>query len=454
VESIRKTSSVLTVAGVDSGGGAGVAADLKTFAALKVHGACAITALTAQNTRHVYEVHPVPPSFLRRQLEAVFADLDIRAVKVGMLYTPETVRTVAEALRGKRLLVVVDPVLRAAVGEPLAIQGVVEAYIEEIFPLATVVTPNVPEAEALTGFEINNLEDMKAAAAKLHNLGAENILLKGGHLRGDTVIDLLSQRRGGYEKFEGPRIEGDFHGLGCTLSSALTAYLAQSHPLPQAFRKSEEFIRRVLVFSKPVGEGLRVADPLIPLYNAAEEHTVVESVYNGLKIIQAHQEDFLCHIAEVGTQIAMALPYPLAPEDVAAVEGRLHREGQTLRIGGSVKFGVSSHMARVILTCIRHDLTIRAAMNLHYDGGLLKAFEEAGLTASTFDRRLEPAEVKRIEGATLSWGVEQAIRAAGRVTDLIYDLGDRDREPMIRILGRDAEEVVEKALKGARGLRR
>jgi hydroxymethylpyrimidine/phosphomethylpyrimidine kinase len=238
------------------------------------------------------------------------------------------------------------------------------------------------------------------------------------------------------------------HGIGCVLSAALAAYLAQDCTLSQAVRRSEEFISRILSFCQAIGEGRKVADPLLNLYNASEELTVIESIQASLKIIREHESAFLPYIAEVGTQIAMALPYPTTLGDVAAVEGRLRREAHAIRTTGHVKFGASSHMARVILSCIRHNPMIRAAMNLHYGDDLLRGFERVGFTVSTFDRRLEPAEVKQIEGATLSWGVEQAIRAAGQVTDVIYDLGDIEREPMIRILGSDAEEVVMKALKG------
>ncbi|MEM3737665.1 MAG: bifunctional hydroxymethylpyrimidine kinase/phosphomethylpyrimidine kinase [Candidatus Bathyarchaeia archaeon] len=445
---VWKSPSVLTIAGVDSSGGAGVAADLKTFASLKFHGACVVTALTAQNTRKVYEVHPTPPGFLKRQLEAVFSDLEVKAVKVGMLYAPEAVKVVAYAIRGRELAVVVDPVLRAAVGDSLAAPGVVEAYTEELLPLATVVTPNIPEAEVFTNMKIKSFEDMKAAVTSLHEQGAEAILLKGGHLGGEIVVDLLSQRQGRCEKFERPRIKVEPHGIGCALSAALAVHLAQGYKLPQAVRRSEEFIDSLLSFCKPIGGGLRVADPLVPLYNEAERQMVVESIRLSLEIVKAHETKFLPYIAEVGTQIAMSLPYPTTLADVAAVDGRLKREACSIKISGSIKFGVSSHMARLILTCIHRNPTIRAAMNLHYEEGLLRALEKAGLTVSAFDRSLEPVETKQTEGATIIWGVERAVRVAGRVTDVIYDLGETGKEPMIRILGRNAEEVVEKALRG------
>ncbi len=162
-------------------------------------------------------------------------------------------------------------------------------------------------------------------------------------------------------------------------------------------------------------------------------------------MVEEHSE-FLPYIAEVGTQVAMALPYASTPQQVAAVEGRILKFRETAKVTGSVRFGASSHVARIILTAMKHDPSSRAALNLRYDPELVRAFEKTGCVVSSFDRKLEPPKVKALEGGTLVWGVEKAIKAVGKIPDVIFDLGEVGKEPMIRVLGPSATSVVEKAL--------
>ena len=236
----------LTIAGSDSGGGAGIQADLKTFAALGVHGASAITALTAQNTRGVTDVHPVPVKHLAAELDAVFEDFNVTAVKTGMLGEARTVRCVARELahRQPRWLVV-DPVMIATSGAQLLDKNAVRVLIDELIPLADVLTPNLPEAEALTGIAIRTARDGERAAMKLCGFGAEAVLLKGGHGHGREVVDRWFDARGSFE-IHNHRLPFDAHGTGCTLSAALTAELAQDRAPRTAARRAIAFVQRAL----------------------------------------------------------------------------------------------------------------------------------------------------------------------------------------------------------------
>ena len=236
----------LTIAGSDSGGGAGIQADLKTFAALGVHGTSAITALTAQNTQGVAAVHSVPVKHLRAELDAVFDDFDIEAVKTGMLGDARTVRTVARELARRRpRWLVVDPVMIATSGARLLDKNAVRVLIDELIPLADVLTPNLPEAEALTGIAIRNARDGERVAAKLRAFGAQAVLLKGGHGRGRDVIDRWFDARGSFE-VRNRRLPFDAHGTGCTLSAALAAGLANSMSPRTAARRAIAFVQRAL----------------------------------------------------------------------------------------------------------------------------------------------------------------------------------------------------------------
>jgi hydroxymethylpyrimidine/phosphomethylpyrimidine kinase len=245
----------LTIAGSDSGGGAGIQADLKTFAALGVHGVSAITALTAQNTRGVTGVHPVPTKHLRAELDAVFGDFAIAAVKTGMLGDAKTVRCVARELaRRKPRWLVVDPVMIATSGARLLDPDAVRVLIEGLVPLANVLTPNLPEAEALTGIAIRGPREGQRAAERLLGFGAKAVLLKGGHGRGREAIDRWFDPRG-VLAFRHPRLAGQFHGTGCTLSSALAAELAKGATPRTATRRATAFVQRAMRGAFRPGDG-------------------------------------------------------------------------------------------------------------------------------------------------------------------------------------------------------
>ena len=235
---------VLTIAGSDSGGGAGIQADLKTFSALGCYGMTAITALTAQNTQGVSGIHAVPPEFLKAQLQAVLDDIGVDAVKIGMLHAPEIVRVVAWAIDHYRLRqVVLDPVMVATSGDRLIEQATVEVLRQELFPRATVITPNLDEAALLLGQAIPAADALEDAAQALLAQGAQAVLLKGGHLPGDWVTDLLLEPGRAPVRLQSARIPSrNVHGTGCTLSSALACHLAQGLPLAEAVGRARAYI--------------------------------------------------------------------------------------------------------------------------------------------------------------------------------------------------------------------
>lgn len=248
---------VLTIAGSDSGGGAGIQADLKTFAALGCYGMTAITALTAQNTLGVRAIHGVPPAMLREQIDAVVEDIGLDAVKIGMLHAPEIVQTVADAIERHALKkVVLDPVMVATSGAVLIENPAIAALVRELFGRATVVTPNLDEASLLVGRPLNGEDDMHAAALELLAMGARAVLLKGGHLAGDVVSDLLVMQNGQVHWMRAPRIyTANTHGTGCTLSSAIAAQLALGASLLEAVQAARAYVRAALEAGAKVRTG-------------------------------------------------------------------------------------------------------------------------------------------------------------------------------------------------------
>jgi hydroxymethylpyrimidine/phosphomethylpyrimidine kinase len=257
IERIHQYPRVLSIAGSDSGGGAGIQADLKTFAALGCFGMTAITALTAQNTCGVRAIHPVPPDMLRAQIDAVLEDIGADAVKVGMLHSPEIVRTVAQAIDRHQLSrVVFDPVMVATSGAKLIDDPAIAVLVAELFPRTALITPNLDEAALLVGRPLASAQDMAQAAAELVARGARAVLLKGGHLTGDKVIDVLLEASGEPIWMAAPRIAtANTHGTGCTLSSAIAAHLALGATLTQAVQQARDFVRQALQAGASVKTG-------------------------------------------------------------------------------------------------------------------------------------------------------------------------------------------------------
>lgn len=246
----------LTIAGSDSSGGAGIQADLKTFSALGVYGASVITALTAQNTRGVTAIHDVPDAFIAAQIDAVFDDLDVAAVKIGMLSRPGAIGAVAAGLaRHARCPVVLDPVMVAASGARLLAAEAVASLIAELLPLADLVTPNLPEAAALLGGPIAADEaGMAAQGEALLSLGAKAVLVKGGHGGGSESVDILATPAG-IVRLAAPRLAtANTHGTGCTLSSAIAAGLARGRDLPEAVAQAKAYISGAIA----AADGLRI----------------------------------------------------------------------------------------------------------------------------------------------------------------------------------------------------
>ena len=247
----------LTIAGSDSGGGAGIQADLKTFQALGAYGASVITAVTAQNTLGVRAVHEIPPDVVAAQVDAVLEDIGADAVKTGMLSSARIVRVIAERLRAWGIgdVLVVDPVMVAKSGDRLLDPDAVDAVRNELLPLAALVTPNVPEAEVLAGVEIRDEDDVAAAAAKILSLGPRAVLMKGGHLGGGEATDVLFSG-GRALRLPAPRVgTRSTHGTGCTLSAAIAARLAQGADLETAVRDAKAYLTGALERAVPIGGG-------------------------------------------------------------------------------------------------------------------------------------------------------------------------------------------------------
>ena len=261
---------LLTIAGSDSSGGAGIQADLKTFAAHGVFGMSVITAVTAQNTCGVTAVQDISPEIITAQIDAVFSDIRVDAVKIGMVSRSESIRAIAEGLKyWKPAIVVADPVMISKSGYPLLQPEACDTLIRELLPLATLLTPNLPEAEAICGFAIRTESEMERAAKKILTLGARTVLVKGGHLEGNRADDFLYDGEQG-SWISGARIQTEHtHGTGCTLSSALAANLAKDLSLEEAVRAAKQYVTTGIEYGVALGKGHGPTHHFVDLYKKA-----------------------------------------------------------------------------------------------------------------------------------------------------------------------------------------
>ena len=248
---------VLSIAGSDSGGGAGIQADLKTFSALGCYGMTALTALTAQNTQGVQAIQAIPAAFLKAQLQSVLDDIGVDAVKIGMLHTPEMVEVVAWTIDHYQLRqVVLDPVMVATSGDRLMAEETVAVLVKLLFPRVQLITPNLDEAALLLGRPLREVHQLDAAAADLLAMGANAVLLKGGHVQGNEVVDILTDQHSQTQVFHSARIHSrNVHGTGCSLSSAIAAHMALGHSVSSAVAQARQFILQAIATGAQVRTG-------------------------------------------------------------------------------------------------------------------------------------------------------------------------------------------------------
>ena len=425
----------MTIAGSDSSGGAGLQADLKAFASEGVHGAVAITAVTAQNTQRVAGIHALPPDLVLAQIEAVLDDIHISAAKTGMLYSGAIARTVAGRLRDEHIPLVVDPVMVAGVGDGLSLNDLAEAVREELAPIATILTPNLPEAEVLLGRAIAGPDDMMEACHELSALGSEAVLLKGGHAEGPTCRDILLHE-GHFTVMEHARVPIRGHGGGCTLAALLAASLAKGHSLRDAVIRSNEAVRHAVVDNYHIGHGVPVVNPLSRLHRSASSYEVSERLLGAAREAACLMPGDL--VAQNGTEFVYALPSARDPEDICSLEAPIvSRNGRAL-LPASVTFGASRRMTAIVRAAMAWDGGMRSAIGLRHSSDMV---------ALLIDRGMRPMPIKRasiIDGENLT---DTGLKARGLVPDAVFDLPGSGKGSMMYLLGRDPGEVVDKLRK-------
>jgi hydroxymethylpyrimidine kinase/phosphomethylpyrimidine kinase len=433
----------LSIAGSDSGAGAGIQSDLKTFSALDVYGCTVITAITAQNTKQVAEIFEISPSMVEQQIRSVMIDMRPNAIKIGMVYSSPIIDTVYRSLkRTSKIPIVLDPILAAGTGAKLLRTEACKSFISKLIPLSTLITPNRMEAEKLADIVIKTEKDAIEAARKIKKLGAENVIVKGGHFGSAHVTDLLLESKGNIIKFTNPRLEvKEVHGSGCNFSSAVTAYLAIGMTLTEACKMANEYVHTAIRNAVTIGSGLPVANPLSAIYRDASRYRTLAELQRAVEQVSM-LEGFYRLIPETQTNFAYALLNAVDISDVAAVRGRIIKIENTAAPASYIKFGASSHVGSAVLAYMSVNPDFRSAINIRFDEKVVNVCKSLFSVAS-YDRTKEPKKIKRKEGSSVAWGILDALSRKPRA-DVIYHKGDVGKEPMITLFGRNPAEIVER----------
>ncbi|MCS7108484.1 MAG: bifunctional hydroxymethylpyrimidine kinase/phosphomethylpyrimidine kinase [Sulfolobales archaeon] len=433
----------LTIAGSDSGGGAGIQADLKTFAALGVHGMSVITSITAQNTYEVRAVHDIPLNVIKSQFEAVIEDIGVDAAKTGMLSNSDIIELVADLVKKYNVTLVVDPVMVAKSGAPLLREDAVNTLINKLIPLATVITPNKPEAEKLSGKSIKELSDARVVAKQLvDDLGAMAAVIKGGHMSDEDSVDIMYYD-GKYYEFRAPRLESrSTHGTGCSFSAAITAELAKGKSIPEAVKIAKEFITTAIMYGLPVGKGHGPVNPTAWQLIPAEKYKTLQQLNEAVKLIENSSKYVINLIPESQSEIVMALPkfYVRSINDVAGVPGKLNKVKDRIKAASPPEFGLKSALSELLIKIMERYDEVRSASSIAYNELLDKVIRELGLNVSYLES-VEGLISDSSKALLHGKGVKES------APDVLIDKGSWGKEPRIIVLGINALDVANKIIK-------
>ena len=430
---------VLSIAGSDPSSGAGIQGDMKTFNAFGVHGLSVITAITSQNTSRFFGVEPVSQLLVKSQIRSILEDFHIDAIKIGMVYDKQTVRAIHSELEKIKIPIILDPIFKSTTGGILQTEGAFSDFKKLLVPLCHIITPNVTEAEKISGIKIKSLKDMKNAAMKIQKMGAKNVIIKGGHFfKGVKVTDILLEGKK-FSVFSHTRMKFESHGGGCTFSAVLCVNIARGKKLSDAVDSARLFTVDSIRNAIKIGRGLAIIKPSEgdviqnQLSNAISEFCSIESIYE--------------YIPECQTNFVYSTSNPITLKDVIGLEGRIVRTGKFVTVAGHLKYGGSKHVASAVLEMTRKFHSMRSSLNIKYSDKIIKKSVSKGLKVSSYDRREEPPEIRKKEGGTISWGIKTAITNLKTPPDIVFHKGGFGKEAMILIFGRNPTDVLRKILK-------
>ncbi|QIW23389.1 bifunctional hydroxymethylpyrimidine kinase/phosphomethylpyrimidine kinase [Sulfolobus sp. S-194] len=432
----------LSVAGIDTGNGAGAETDTKVYEMLGVHGTLVVTAITAQNTRGIKDILVVKKDFLQKQLETVLEDFNINSVKIGMIYNKEQYEVVKEYLEGKTI--VTDPVIFAKDGTQLIKD--IEDYKKYILPITIVLTPNAVEASYFSGINIKTIEDMKKSSKIISNIyNIPYVIVKGGHITTKYSFDVLYDAKKdsffivGYERIN----QKNTHGTGSVFSTVISAELAKGEKIYDAVKISRDILQTSIEYGLEIGKGIGPIDPLIYLEKNAYKYKVIENMYKFADFVES-TPSFYKLIPEVQSNLAHSIPssYVKDLNDIATFKNRIIRNWDNkVSVGFPVVFGKPTHTARLLLAIIRKGERATVLINIRYDENIIRLLRLYGYEVIEIEREKEPEY--EIEGKSMQWIIDFVYKNYGKIPNVIFDKGMKGKEAMIRIWTEDIATMID-----------
>ena len=425
--------NILSIAGSDPSSGAGIQSDIKTFSSLGAYGLCAVTTVTSQNTKRFSLVEEISSKMISSQIESVMSDFNIAAIKIGMVYSSGIIKIIYDKLKTTKIPIILDPVIESTTGGTLLQTNAINDFKKFLVPICYAITPNVAEAEKISGIKIRTETDAKKAAKKIHSLGAKNVIITG-FLQGDKVTDFVLEGTKFY-LFSAKKIPIKNHGSGCTFSASLAVFLAEGNDFRESVRLAKKFTTSSIRSSQKIGRGIAIV--------SAQQDNIKKELDQSISEF-AKLKDAYKLIPEVGTNFVFSKQVPNSISDIVGVSGRIVKSFDSVIVAGSLEYGGSRHVGSALLVAAQKFPKTRSAMNVKYDKNLIEKAKSKGLLVKNYQRSDEPKKTKKEGGGTIQWGIKDAIKDLTRAPDVIFHTGDVGKEPMSIIFGTNPKDVLGK----------
>lgn len=426
--------NILAIGGSDPSSGAGVQSDIKISQSLGANCFSVITAITAQNSKKFSLAESVSAKSVEAQIDSILSDFEVDVIVIGMVYDDITIKKIHDKLEGKKIPVILDPVIKSTTGGMLLKKNAITSLKKLLIPISHVITPNVDEAEVISGVKIRKYDDLMRASEAISNMGAKSVIITGHSFYKNKISDFIYHDKK-HQSISGRKIPGQTHGSGCNFATSLAYSIAQKSNVFDAARFAKQFTYQTITSAKKLGKGVKITkpDPIRTDLSLAINQFQNISGISGL-------------IPECQTNFVFAKPKAESIKDILGVAGRIVRTSNTVTIAGNLEYGGSKHVATAVLTMQKKFPQIRSALNLRYDQNTVKKFARYH-TISSYDRVKEPKSSKSKENSSISWGINFAIKNSSTPPDVIYHKGDWGKEAMIIVFGNNPRQVLDKISK-------
>ena len=428
--SLNIDMNILSVGGSDPSSGAGIQSDIKTFSNYNVYGFTVVTAITSQNTRKVISIEPVSAKSLRTQLDSIFSDFHVDAIKIGMVYNSQIIKIIHSKLKNIKVPIVIDPIIKSTTGAILLKKNALRDYKKMIIPLADVITPNKYEAKVLSGIPNTN-----KSAKKIQSMGAKCVIITGATSSNSQISDFVLEENKEYVIL-GKKIPIRNHGSGCNYSASIAVSLAKGNTIRYAVKAAKDYVYQSIKNSKNIGKGVHITHK-----NTSNGMRKLSDSINHFKQIK----NIYKVIPECQTNFVFAKKNPKTIKDVLGISGRLVKSGKEVIIAGEIVYGGSQHVGTAVIKVNKKFPEIRSCLNIKYNTKIISKAKKSGFIVLSYDRSKEPKKSKQKENSSIAWGITSSLKT--KSPDIIYHKGDIGKEPMILIFGRSPHDVIRKVSK-------